>query len=383
MTDIAFLGMGNFLATGRYWNSFVINRSILVEPCPTVLPHLRRCGIGIDEINLIAISHFHADHTFGWPFLLLELVRSRRSRPLTIVGPPGVEAYLAEMLDLGGVPNIAAAARSLDLRFTELDSQWHRHDGVAVRGVAVEHVEHLASFGLLFDLGDQTIGYSGDTRPCDGLVELGQHSDVLIIECNDHYAPTSLPLTHMDVASVHDLQRQFPDLALVLTHLGPDVHADLVPGPSLLTTSTMFPSKAISQQRTSGARRPPLRACASAYGTTARVTSAESCAAPNARPRMRRGSAEVAPPNGASCVRFEGGLRSTGTVEPRRAFWGALGVTRSGRSPTLMRTKVEGSPLGASGIARARLGPSAFRRRRNCRSVCGGVGTGRAPARRL
>lgn len=231
VTDIAFLGTGNFLAAGRYWNSFVIDRSILVEPCPTVLPHLRRCGIGIDEINLIAISHFHADHTFGWPFLLLELVQSRRSRPLTIVGPPGVEAYLAEMLDLAGVPNIAAAAaRSLDLRFTELDSQWHRLDGVAVRGVAVEHVEHLACFGLLFDFGGRTIGYSGDTRPCDGLVELAQRSDVLIIECNDHHAPTTLPLTHMDVASVRELQRQFPDLALVLTHLGPDVHADLVPG---------------------------------------------------------------------------------------------------------------------------------------------------------
>ncbi len=230
MTEITFLGTGNFLAAGRYWNSFVIDRSVLVEPCPTVLPHLRRCGIGIDEIDLIAISHFHADHTFGWPFLLLELVQSRRSRPLTVVGPPGVEAYLAAMLDLGGVPNIAAAARSLDLRFREIDGQWHRDTNAAVRGMAVEHVEHLECFGFLFDRGGRTIGYSGDTRPCDGLVELAKQSDVLIIECNHRHTPTNLPLTHMDVASVLDIQRRFPDLRLVLTHLGHDVHADLVPG---------------------------------------------------------------------------------------------------------------------------------------------------------
>ena len=36
MTELAFLGTGNFLAPpGRYWNSFVMDTSVLVEPCPT------------------------------------------------------------------------------------------------------------------------------------------------------------------------------------------------------------------------------------------------------------------------------------------------------------------------------------------------------------
>ena len=30
-----FLGTGNFLAPGRYWNSFVLDGRVLVEPAPT------------------------------------------------------------------------------------------------------------------------------------------------------------------------------------------------------------------------------------------------------------------------------------------------------------------------------------------------------------
>ncbi len=43
---------------------------MLVEPSPTALPHLRRCGFTVDAIDVVVVSHFHADHCFGWPFLL-------------------------------------------------------------------------------------------------------------------------------------------------------------------------------------------------------------------------------------------------------------------------------------------------------------------------
>ena len=71
MTELTFLGTGNFVAPpGRYWNSFVLDASVLVEPSPTALPHLRRCGFPVEAIEVVVVSHFHADHCFGWPFLL-------------------------------------------------------------------------------------------------------------------------------------------------------------------------------------------------------------------------------------------------------------------------------------------------------------------------
>jgi ribonuclease BN (tRNA processing enzyme) len=223
VTDITFLGTGNFLAPGRYWNSFVVDGTILVEPSPTALPHLRRCHFPVQTLDAILISHFHADHTFGWPFLLLEALLHERDRPLYVVGPPGVEAFLADMMRVGYVPDIQKAAHSrLDLRYVEVDGSWQDAGPVHFRAVEVDHVPYLRCFGYLIERGGTTIGYSGDTTLCPGLEELAGASDALVLECNGHHPP---PTSHMDVASVRILRERFPGVRFVLTHLGFDIDA--------------------------------------------------------------------------------------------------------------------------------------------------------------
>lgn len=228
MAELTFLGSGNFLARGgRYWNSFVLDRRILVEPSPIAEPHLHRAGIPAAGLDAVVISHFHADHTFGWPFLMLDLVQNHGDRPLTVLGPPGVRDYLREMGRVANVPDVAAAAEKL-LEFVEVNGSRQTIAGVAVRGVRVEHVAYLDCFGYLFDLGATTLGYSGDTRPCDGLEELAREADVLVLECNNKHLPDGMH-SHMDTDAVRDLHARHPDTRLILTHMGDDVTAADVP----------------------------------------------------------------------------------------------------------------------------------------------------------
>ena len=223
MIDVTFLGTGNFLAPGRYWNSFVLNGSVLVEPSPTVLPHLRRCGLPAASLDAIVISHFHADHTFGWPFLLFEVLIQRRDRPLFVVGPPDVQQFLADMMRVAALPDIQhAASTQIDLRYIEVDGSWQHAGRLRFRAIEVEHVPYLSCYGYLFDIDGRTIGYSGDTRPCAGLDELAGASDVLVLECNGRHPP---PVSHMDSESVRALRSRFPDLPFVLTHLGEGIDA--------------------------------------------------------------------------------------------------------------------------------------------------------------
>jgi ribonuclease Z len=216
-----FLGTGNFLAPGRYWNSFVLDGRVLVEPAPTALPHLRRCGIPAEDLEAVFISHFHPDHTFGWPFLLLELLRVGHDRPLHVVGPPGVRAFLGDMLQLAAIPDIAQAADALlDLRVVEVDGTPQQAGLLRFRAVEVDHVDHLRCFGYLFDVDGRTVGYSGDCRPCAGLDELAGAADVLVLECNGAHPP---PKVHHDPDDVRALRRRFPRPRFVLTHLGSDL----------------------------------------------------------------------------------------------------------------------------------------------------------------
>ena len=202
----------------------LLDAGVLVEPAPTALPHLRRCGLGVERLDVIVISHFHADHTFGWPFLLLELLSTRgNDRPLFVVGPPQVEAFLADMMRLGAVPNVQNAAHEhFDLRYVEVNGSWQDAGLLRFRAIEVEHVPHLRCFGYLFDRGARIIGYSGDTRPCAGLDELAAASDVLVLECNGPHPP---PVSHMDTESVRSLRAKFPGVPFVLTHLGDGIGA--------------------------------------------------------------------------------------------------------------------------------------------------------------
>lgn len=112
-TPLTFLGTGNFSAPGRYWNSFLIGDRILVEASPSVLPNLRLARIDPRTIDVIFLSHFHADHTFGWPFLLLSYLTSdRRSSELSVVGPPGVQPFLENMLRAGAIDHLVKSARA-------------------------------------------------------------------------------------------------------------------------------------------------------------------------------------------------------------------------------------------------------------------------------
>jgi ribonuclease Z len=238
MATLTFLGTGNFLAPpGRYWNSFMLDTNVLVEPSPTALPHLRRCGFAVEDVEVVVVSHFHADHCFGWPFLLQALAEVGGGKTVSVVGPPGIEAHLAHMNEAGAVGSVTAMAFDrLDLRFVEVDGTWQEVGPLRFRAVEVVHVPYLRCFGYLFERGGsgagagdhggdqvQVVGYSGDVTPCAGLTELAREADVLVVECNGRHTPPGVPTSHMDEESVSALAGAHPDTHLILTHLGEQV----------------------------------------------------------------------------------------------------------------------------------------------------------------
>jgi ribonuclease BN (tRNA processing enzyme) len=232
VSELTFLGTGNFLAPpGRYWNSFVMDSSVLVEPSPIALPHLRRCGYTVEGIEVVVVSHFHADHCFGWPFLLEALAEGDGGRTVHVVGPPGIEDHLAQVCDAGAVGSVLDAARDrIDLRFVEVDGTWQDAASLRFRGVEVVHVPYLRCFGFLFERPGQVVGYSGDTTPCEGLDELARSADVLVVECNGRHTPPGVPTSHMDEESIRALHEAHPGVHLVATHLGEQVDVTALSG---------------------------------------------------------------------------------------------------------------------------------------------------------
>jgi ribonuclease BN (tRNA processing enzyme) len=225
---LTFLGTGNALSGGRSYNSFLIGPRVVVEPSPTSRPILHRSGAGPAAIEAVFISLFHADHTFGWPFLLLEyLLNTRRTSDLWVVGPRGVEARLTAMLDVGCYPRHSRERGGFDLHYVEVAESKEQEVGpVRFRAERVQHVPELECYGYLIEQDGRRIGYSGDTTLCDGLRRIAAGADALVLECSQRHGG---PPVHMNLDHVRALRAEFPALPFILTHMGSDVDADGIP----------------------------------------------------------------------------------------------------------------------------------------------------------
>jgi ribonuclease BN (tRNA processing enzyme) len=217
--DLLFLGSGNAFSTGRYWSSFLVNGRYLFDCSPVALPHLKKSGVPPTDVEVIFVSHFHADHFFGLPFFMLEFAeRARREKDLTIVGPPGIMERTMKITE-AGYPNVFRKKdRGYGLSFQEVtDGTTAQVAGLRFLAREVTHVPDLTCFGYRTEIGGRTIAYSGDSLFCESLVELGQGADVFVVECSSWEGPGGV---HIDPAGVRELRRRLGPMPLfILTHL--------------------------------------------------------------------------------------------------------------------------------------------------------------------
>jgi len=91
--DVMLLGTGSMVPLPNRWLSSVllrVERSLILLDCgegTQVAMRMRHWGFR--KLDMICLSHMHADHVAGIPGLLHTLANSGKTDPLTILGPAG------------------------------------------------------------------------------------------------------------------------------------------------------------------------------------------------------------------------------------------------------------------------------------------------------
>jgi ribonuclease BN (tRNA processing enzyme) len=225
--ELTFVGSGNaFAAEGRAFSGFLVNGKYQFDAPPTLLPQLKRLGVPPADIEVVFLSHFHADHFAGLPFLLLEYVYvTHRSKDLYIVGPPGVEAAMEEFATRC-YPNVTKDAGYHRI-YVEADPDKEQQAGdVTFRAFPMNHVkqDNMKAFGYRVRIGAKTLAYTGDTMYCEELMPLGEGTDVYVVDCT--YSEGSGP-EHMGLDDVKRVRERIsPATTMVLTHLNGEPHVN-------------------------------------------------------------------------------------------------------------------------------------------------------------
>ena len=187
---------------------------------------LMRSGLGFPAKMRVFISHLHGDHVFGLPGLLHTLSLLDRRAPLEVYGPPGLRAFLECVRSTVGLkPRFELRIHEvgpglvLDGGDYVVRAVWVNHS-VPTLAYALEekprpgrfHPEKARALGVpegplwkALQLGrpvrtpdgrvvrpEEVVGpprrglkivYSGDTGPCEALIELAKGADLLVHEC--------------------------------------------------------------------------------------------------------------------------------------------------------------------------------------------------------
>ena len=95
MVDVTLLGTGGMMPLPYRWLTSLMVRyngsSLLIDCGEGTQIAMRGRGWSPNPIDVICLTHYHADHVSGLPGLLLDMANSDRTAPVTIIGPKGLE----------------------------------------------------------------------------------------------------------------------------------------------------------------------------------------------------------------------------------------------------------------------------------------------------
>jgi len=220
--EITVLGCGEAFDDRLPNNAYLLRDSrVLLLDCGYNIPNrLWHAEPDPAAVDLIWISHAHADHYFGLPAVLGRMWEQNRTKPLTIMSQPHVLKSIPELMEAAYRGMAARFAFPIDYAEARPDAkiEWH---GLTFAFAPTRH--SVTNLAVRISLGEKAVCYSGDGAITGEARHLYNGADLLIHEA---YSFEQLPV-HADIENVIATARQQRVKRVALTHIQRDLRRDI------------------------------------------------------------------------------------------------------------------------------------------------------------
>jgi len=185
---VTFAGCGDaFGSGGRFNTCFVVDVEGVrysIDFGATSLVALKQVDILHSSIDVVVISHIHADHCSGIPSMLLDsMLAAKRTKPLIIAGPKDTEQRLRDMME-SMLPGSNIMVPKFDLSFVEMELHQPNKVGehMIVTPYPADHTPKTHPTSLRIEAGGKIVAYSGDTAWTEHVTKVSDGADLFICE---------------------------------------------------------------------------------------------------------------------------------------------------------------------------------------------------------
>ena len=241
-------------------------RALLIDCGEGTQVQIRTAGLSFKAIDLLLLTHYHADHVSGLPGLLLSMGNQGRTAPLTIAGPPGLRRIVSglrviapelpfdieyQALDTLPMPTLTCGRLQITPfplqhqampcvgyrlhlpRAGKFSPVLARQNGVPLPcwhllqeqpSVTFEGVSYTREMVMGPDRRGITVVYATDTRPLPVIEEMAHRADLLITEAmygDPDKQSSAIEKGHMMMWEAAQLGQAAQPDRLWLTHFSP------------------------------------------------------------------------------------------------------------------------------------------------------------------
>ncbi len=270
MLDVCLLGTAGMMPLPYRWLTALMLRyngsSLLIDCGEGTQIAMKEAGMNFKPVDILCVTHFHADHISGLPGLLLTMGNAERTEPLTIVGPRGLEKVVSalrtiapelpfevncielseqdEYFEMNGYNihafkvkhNVVCYGYSVEIkRKGKFSVDRAKEAGIPVKfwnplqkgqTVEVDGVTYTPDMVLGPERKGLKVTYCTDSRPTDAIVDAATESDLFI--CEGMYAEKdklakAKQKKHMTFYEAADMAKRANVKEMWLTHFSPSL----------------------------------------------------------------------------------------------------------------------------------------------------------------